>query len=278
MNASLSKKERALHRFSTHINVLQCPICRGNLKIDAMGVGCSRNHSFNLARKGYLSFFTGPQSSKYDEDLFQARREVFAAGVYDPLVVEIVELIKSLKQRTTFVVDAGCGEGSILAKVQQGLPGASFMGIDISRDGIALATSHQEPIMWCVADITRLPLAPASSDVVLSILSPANYGEFQRVLSPDGAVIKVLPGQDYLREIRARLRDVSSYSNEDVLAKLEDNLVPVQESHLHYTVSLTPKLWKAMVGMTPLSQHREVSGEAPESITIDLQVILGTMV
>ena len=278
MNEGVSKKEQASQRFSANIGVFRCPICGDGFVANTGGVRCSHNHSFDLARKGYLSLFTGPQATQYDKDLFLAPREVFAAGVYDPLVREIVDLVNALNLEKPLVLDAGCGEGSFLARFHECVRDANLLGIDISRDGIELATSYHEAVMWCVADITRLPLRSKSTDVVLSILSPANYREFQRVLKPSGVVIKVLPGEDYLREIRQRLGGIAPYSNDEVLAKLEDSVDVHQKSPLHYKVDVTPKFWKAMVQMTPLSKHREVVGEPPESLTIDLQIIQGAMV
>jgi len=47
---------------------------------------------------------------------------------------------------------------------------------------------------------------PTDVDARTDVLTPANYDEFRRVLSPDGMLVKVYPGQDYLREIRLRQR------------------------------------------------------------------------
>jgi hypothetical protein len=47
---------------------------------------------------------------------------------------------------------------------------------------------------------------------------------------------------------------------------------------LCYQVDVDLDLWQAMVQMTPLSQHRQVSGDLPTSVTIDLQIIEATLV
>ena len=57
---------------------------------------------------------------------------------------------------------------------------------------------------WFVADLKRLPVRSAAADVVLNVFSPADYAEFRRVLAPDGELLKVVPGPDYLREVRDR--------------------------------------------------------------------------
>ncbi len=275
MTAAVSKKMQAWMRFSDQLQSLSCPICGDDFVTKDGGFGCRNNHSFDLARQGYLNLFMGAQKSLYDKELFMARQEVFSAGIYDPLITQVAATIQKLDNKTPFVLDAGCGEGSFLAKLYGHLGQGSFMGIDISRDGIKLAVSHEEPIMWCVADLARLPLNPGKVDVVLNILSPANYGEFQRVLRPNGRVIKVLPSEDYLREIRLRLQGAVPYSNEEVLANLEEHMDIQGRTSVHYKVPVTPGLWRAMVAMTPLTQHRILSGDPPESLTLDLQILEG---
>ena len=204
-----------------------------------------------------------------------ARREVFAAGIYDPLTDAVADLIRQCGTEKPMVLDAGCGEGSFLTRVGQHLKNETLLGIDISRDGIQLATDHYSPVMWCVADLARLPLRPMSLDIVLNVLSPANYGEFHRVLKPGGTLIKVVPGRDYLAEVRERLEGVSAYSNEEVVTNLEDSMEVQNTFLLHYGVPVTPELWNSVVEMTPLSQHRQIRGEAPQTVTIELQIVQG---
>lgn len=277
MGKVISKRERALRILRANEGVFRCPICQNSLISNQdSGVCCSNKHAFDLARNGYLNLLVGPQNCQYDKALFTARREVFLNGVYDPLVGEVAKLIREAGQKDPLVLDAGCGEGSFLAKLEKQLTGI-FLGIDISRDGVRLAAAQDEPVLWCVADLATLPLSDASLDVIVNVLSPANYGEFERVLKPDGILVKVLPGEDYLREIRERLSDKKHYSNQEVLAHLEANVKIRKSSHLYYRVPVNPDLWEAMVAMTPLTRHREVQGDAPAYLTVDLQVIQGIL-
>lgn len=277
MTKAISKKEQALSRFEANRAAFRCPICQSELITrQDPGLYCKNRHSFDLARSGYINLFVGSQNLQYDKDLFTARRQVFASGLYDPLVAKVASVIVELGLVNPFVLDAGCGEGSFLARLEKHLSGR-FLGIDISKDGIRLAAAQNSPLMWCVADLAELPLQPASLDVVLNILSPANYREFQRVLKPEGVVVKVLPGEDYLKEIRLRLDDVKSYSNKEVLEHLEANMQIQKNTNLNYKVPINHDLWKQVVAMTPLTQHRKVEGPKPEYLTVDLQVIQGTL-
>ena len=277
MSRDASKKEQALCRFST-TRFLRCPVCEASLRLPqgAGSLSCKNNHSFDVARQGYLNLFLGAQNSQYDRDLFVARQKVFAAGVYDPLVAVVAQLMDRLNLKAPCILDAGCGEGSFLAKISEYLGGSKLIGLDLARDGIRLATSHGAPVMWLVADLAQLPLEAASVDLLLNVLSPANYGEFRRVLKPEGTLIKVLPGEDYLVEIRERLPGLTPYSNQEVLGKFVDQIHVEECLPLQYHVGVTEELWAAMVQMTPLSRKREILGDRPGRLTIDLQILKGS--
>ena len=273
MSRAVSKKERAAREFRENLQVYQCPICSSAFLSNEGGIQCGSGHFFNFARKGYLNLLMGAPSTHYSKDLFSARKNAFAHGIYDPLVDQVAALVEASGLQRPYGVDAGCGEGSFLARIQRHLAGARLIGIDISRDGIQLASTHEQPIMWCVADLAELPLAAGSMDIVFNILSPANYDEFRRVLKPDGILIKVLPGEEYLREIRLQLEGIHSYSNQEVVAKLRENLEIQRHVHLRYQVPLSMELWQLVIEMTPLTWHRQPGAVPPSDLTLDLELI-----
>lgn len=270
----LSKKELARRRLGRHLDKLRCPVCSSSFSLSETGLYCGNGHNFDLARSGYLNLLQGATKTQYDKGLFLARREVFARGVYLPLVETVASLLSELGLEQPLILDAGCGEGSFLAQLAAALP-ASYLGIDIANDGIRLAAAQDAPVLWCTADLAHLPLVDSSLAVVLNILSPANYSEFRRVLKPGGLLIKVLPRAGYLREVRERL-DVQPYSNQEVLTHLESQVEIGRRLELSYQVPLDPELWQAVVEMTPLTFHRRVEGEAPDFLTVELDVVQGT--
>ncbi len=275
MMKTINKKERAQRLFAENIELFRCPLChQGFLPDTSSGLRCRNNHHFDFARNGYLNLLATRQNTDYDRELFQARREVFEQGVYDPLVTRVSTLIRDLGFTQATVVDAGCGEGSLLVRLGELLDGP-LLGVDIARDGIRLAGAHNTPVMWCVADLAQLPLRESSVDVVLNMLSPANYGEFRRVLKPQGYLIKVLPGTQYLQEVRTSLGDLPDYSNDGVLANLEANLLITNRERLHYHVPIAPEIWPSVFKMTPLTEHRVTLGEPAPELTIDLEIVCG---
>lgn len=276
MPMKLTKKGKAYEQVQRNSELLSCPICSTGLRcIDGTSVHCTQNHQFDFARSGYLNLFVGQQRYQYGKELFAARRKVFAAGVYDPLIAQISSVLGGLPGPKPIILDAGCGEGSLLARLSQGLPQANFVGIDISRDGIQMAAAQPDEILWLVADLAQLPFQTASVDFILNVLSPANYREFKRVLRPGGLILKVLPGSDYLQEIRERLGGTQAYSNKDVLATLVQSMEVREKTKVYYEATVDAALWPSLVAMTPLTQHRKVVGEPPSSLTIDLEVIRG---
>lgn len=187
------------------------------------------------------------------------------------------------------ILDAGCGEGSHLAQVVAGLKTGSgievtAVGIDISKDGIKIASRDYQDLIWCVADLTNVPFVDHQFDVVLNILSPANYAEFGRLLSDGGILIKVVPGSDYLIELRQCFydnTDKQEYSNERVLEHFENSFDIVASHRLFYKTPIDRNNLEHLIRMTPLSwgakEHRlrEALDAGIDSITVDMTILWG---
>ena len=100
------------------------------------------------------------------------------------------------------VLDAACGEGygtSLLAS-----SAASAVGVDVSPDAIAHANGRyaRANVRFVAASVTRLPLADASVDAVVSFETIEHLAEqremlaeFRRVLTPPGILIISSPNR-----------------------------------------------------------------------------------
>ena len=149
--------------------------------------------------------------------------------------------------------------------------------MDISRDAIFQATNHPCTALWCVADLRRLPFRDGAFTAVLDVLTPASYDAFRRVLAPDGLLIKVYPGRDYLCELRES-RGMPRYEEGQVEAYLREKTQVLQTEHVHHAYEVTPELWRDFVWMTPLNQ--DLSAEEKDAlaarpaahVTIDLYI------
>ncbi len=237
-------------------------------------------------------------ANKYSAQLFAARRRVFEAGLYQPLLEHIRDCALAYHpQRPSentsaplLLLDAGCGEGffaaNILQMLQEAAVTAQMCALDLSRDGVRLAAQHRLPGLCClIGDLARLPLADHSVDILLNILSPANYGEFARVLRPGGLLIKVIPGPEYLQEVRQALGIAPQPAAEqNMAAELWQQSLGAgcgQTQRLSYRRSLSAEQAADFLQMSPLTFGSRQPAPTPAAelaqITIDLQILTATM-
>ncbi|NLM72653.1 MAG: hypothetical protein GX184_01280 [Clostridiaceae bacterium] len=158
------------------------------------------------------------------------------------------------------------------------------VGIDISKEGILEATKKSKEIIWCVADLAKIPLLDKTMDIILNILSPSNYSEFKRIISDNGILIKVVPGPDYLKELRKvfyEKTDKESYSNTKVIEHFERNFNLIDTRQIQYSVKLDNDELKHLIKMTPLSWGVDENKIARtlelgiDSITADFAIMVG---
>ena len=160
------------------------------------------------------------------------------------------------------------------------------VGFDIAKEGIYQASNHTQfdQAFWCVADLTNLPFADQSFDVLLNIFSPSNYREFDRILAPGGKLFKVIPGEYYLKELRQAFYPNDArkqhYSNEAVVEKLLQAYPDTTFEKVQYTFDIPEALRLSLLEMSPLEWQvdpviKHALQQAPlEKITIDLLVAM----
>lgn len=119
-------------------------------------------------------------------------------------------------------------------------------------------------------------------DIIIDILSPSNYSEFTRVLNKGGVVIKVIPDEHYLKEIRSEIKGKikkDTYSNKNVINLFKDNLEIIYDKRITYKTNIYNL--EDFIKMTPLTsglskeQINELNKCDIEKITVDLKIIVG---
>ena len=269
----LSKRDKLFHAADA-LGCLACPVCGAPLIRTGDDFSCENKHRVNVNRKGCLNVLSSQVDSCYDADLFSARRRVFAAGCYDMVAQAIACMLSGDSQR---ILDAGCGDGWYLNALLTGHTGWCGAGVDISRDAILQATNQPCTALWVVGDLRHLPFADGSFTAVLDVLTPANYDEFRRILTPDGLLIKVYPGSGYLKELRAA-RGMAPYEEGQVDAYLREKAAIVTETRVTVTHAVSDELWHDFVWMTPLMQDlsaeekKAIAANNAGSVTVDLHV------
>ncbi len=269
------KNPRAIEKFQQSEKIYRCPLCHRSVTVNHTGSFlCANGHCFDISSKGYVNFIPAQQKSSYDRGLFESRRRVLADGYYDAVVDEILAAAKNAPGKA--VLDAGCGEGFYAGRMR--VAGCDVFAADIEKEAVKMA-ARSDGTGWMVADLANLPIADNTMDMVLNVLSPANYGEFGRVLKEDGILLKVVPGSAYLEEIRA-ITEKKPYEDGDVEAHFTAHVNLLDKKELLYKRPVTPEHLLDFVRMTPLARHidvDEVDTEAIDKITIHLILLTGRM-
>ena len=279
MNTNLKPK---LQRFAS-ATAFACPICQDNLTLVESSLKCSNRHSFDLAKFGYVNLAPQiKQSANYDKENFQNRQQILEAGFYQAILEVVSDLLSNSKNAKT-ILDIGCGEGFYSRKLQESHSEKTFYAFDISKDSVQIA-AKSEPnwaVNWFVGDLARLPIKDASMDILLDIFSPANYGEFRRVLSQNGILIKVIPTENHLKEIRQMVQDQltkKDYSNLDIKEHFQEHF-SIQASQIaSLTMPITAEQRRALLSMTPLLFHvdqSKIDWSQLTEITIEAEILVG---
>ena len=279
MNTNLKPK---LQRFAS-ATAFACPVCQENLTLLETSFKCCNRHSFDLAKFGYVNLAPQiKQSANYDKENFQNRQQILEAGFYQAILEDISNLLATNPSAKT-VLDIGCGEGFYSRKLQESHPDKTFYAFDISKDSVQIA-AKSEPnwaVNWFVGDLARLPIKDASMDILLDIFSPANYGEFRRVLSKDGILIKVIPTKNHLKEIRQKVQDQltnKNYSNQDIKNHFQEHFTILSSQTASLTKTITAEQLKALLSMTPLLFHvnqSKIDWSDLTEITIEAEILVG---
>lgn len=279
MNTNLKPK---LQRFAS-ATAFACPICQENLTLVESSLKCNNRHSFDLAKFGYVNLAPQiKQSANYDKENFQNRQQILEAGFYQAILEVVSDLLSNSKNAKT-ILDIGCGEGFYSRKLQERHPDKTFYAFDISKDSVQIA-AKSEPnwaVNWFVGDLARLPIKDASMDILLDIFSPANYGEFRRVLSKDGILIKVIPTKNHLKEIRQKVQDQltkKDYSNQDIKNHFQEHFTILSSQTASLTKTITADQLQALLSMTPLLFHvdqTKIDWSQLTEITIEAEILVG---
>lgn len=252
----MKKIEIAERWVANHLALFACPVCgQAIMTIEQHQMICQNGHRINFNKHGYLYLLNHGESSEYDREMLSARRQLLTAGLFLPIMQEIAHQVGQVPQN---ILDVGCGEGTPLNQLASILqqPQNAYVGFDISRAGIQLATQLNPDLFFCLADLRSLPFQDESFDTIIDLFSPSDYQEFDRVLKPGGRLFKIIPDNDYLPELRALLYGHDDphrhYDNHAVKQLFLSHYQGAEEKPLRYVFKLPTDLRKQMVLMSPL--------------------------
>ncbi len=259
-------------------------------------LACAASHSFDIARQGYVSLLDGRSSGLRSDtaDMVAARRRVHGAGIFGPVQTAICTVISESVARsgvggTGTILDAGAGTGDYLAAVLRAVPTARGIGIDLSKYCARAISRSNERAAAVVADIWRdIPIVDDGVDVVCSVFSPRNLGEFARILAPGGLIVAVTPQPGHLAEIGAPMGMLGIDAGKDDRLRddLSNHAEVVEQRPIEYRVELDAQQVCDIVAMGPNAFHQsqvQIAGRAEElaarsggvvSVTISVSLTL----
>ena len=126
------------------------------------------------------------------------------------------------------VFDSGVGGLTVLKTLTQAYPDVNF---------------------YFIGDVNNLPFTKKQFDVILDILSPYNEKEIKRLLKDDGLFIKVVPGVNYLKEVR----DGLSMKEYETNILLEKKFKVYDKIEISDTKEIDEINTKYLINMTPIN-------------------------
>lgn len=191
-----------------------CPVCKSGLSDNGKSYICENGHCFDKAKSGYVNLLLNSGSGRHGDDklMVRARTEFLNAGYYALLAEKLKETVSSLCGKSSVIIDAGCGEAYYSAQIQEAV-NCSLIGIDISKDALIAAAKRSKALSLAVASTASMPVQDKCADLVLNIFSPLFAEEFARVLKDVGYLVRVVPLEKHLWELKARIYE-EPYEND----------------------------------------------------------------
>ncbi len=254
-----------------------CPLCNKPLSRSEKSWYCENNHSFDVARQGYVNLLTVQQKHSLNpgdtREMVLARRQFLEAGYYLPIGETLKKLVSQYSTNPQSVLDVGCGEGYYLSHLSH-IP--ERIGIDISKEAVRCAAAKYKNSLWLTATASHLPFANNRFECLLSMFALTMEEEYHRVLKPGGLFVQVLAGKSHLTGLKKIIYPT--------LVEKEKNLQPTltgftllhsetitfdfsltDPQQVHNLLYMTPHVWRiskeaaqALQGTNALQDRAEV--------------------
>ncbi|MBQ2604936.1 MAG: methyltransferase domain-containing protein [Clostridia bacterium] len=218
-----------------------CPVCKCVLSKKDNALVCENNHSYDIAKQGYVNLLQSQKSSKKrhgdDKLMIKARRDFLDGGFYEPLLNGICTAVADNAESTYFsLLDCGCGECYYTSDIKHRFSNADIYGTDISKEALIFGAKRTKDIHLAAASSSNLPVGNNSFNFLLSIFAPVFPDEFSRVLKSGGILIRAVPLENHLLGLKRAIYDIP-YKN-----KAEDLTLSgfrlIENNEIKYTLEL----------------------------------------
>ena len=235
--------------------MLICPVCGLQLSLEGRTLRCEINHSFDMAKEGYVNLLRSNRNGDMigdDKISARCRRDFLNKGYYAPLRDALVDLFSD---RTGTLLDICCGEGYYTSALGEN-PNLSVFGFDIAREMVRLAAKRGNGTYF-VANMANIPVANESFDYAVHLFAPFNEKEFSRVLKPGGKLYTVIPGKEHLYGLKQAVYDTPYYNDEKLPDTQELRLVGTRTVCSTITLASQEDI-DAVFRMTPYYFHTSI--------------------
>ena len=231
---------------------LICPICGFQLNNEGKRFLCAHNHSFDIARQGYVNLLAVQQKHSLNpgdtREQVLSRREFLEAGYYAPIARTLIDTAKELGI-TGQILDVGCGEGWYSAQLADALD-APLTGLDISKEAVRCAAAKYKGKQWLCATAAHIPVEDGSVSLLTSLFALTLPEEFRRVLEPGGYYFQVLAAEDHLLGLKEIIYDRLNLKEKDTVPELPG--FELQKSiPIRFTFTVEGAQVKNLFSMTP---------------------------
>lgn len=264
---------------------IKCPVCGQILERESRSLICINRHCFDFAKTGYVNLYQNSSTGHHGDDkrMVHARTIFLNQGYYDPLATCVADLAVEILADRDVLVDAGCGEGKYTVEVVRALRNrkinAQIVGIDISKAAVEALAKRSKDVTAIVASSSDIPLFDQSTNLVLNLFAPFFGKEFLRILKPGGKIIRVVPLENHLWELKEAIysnpykNDVPSY--EEAGFSIEDKKVlsykifVEKKEDIQFLFQMTPYYYK-----TGKADQEKLFHLEKMSITIEFGIII----
>lgn len=250
-----------------YIQLLRCPICHTQLAQMGNMLKCTHNHSFDIAKEGYINLLRKPLPGDTKEMLL-ARRDFLERGFYQPLSEAINTLTLTHRPDVATplnILDAGCGEGYYVGRLQhflserQDVQVGCAIGVDISKDAVRMAAKKYHARADFIVANLKDPLALLDNTIhiLINIFAPRNPSEFARILAPGGLLLIAIPNPDHLQQLRSvlHLLSIEEQKEQHIIEQFADHFTLITAEAITYPLHLAQKEIEQVVMMTPNYWH-----------------------
>ena len=231
---------------------LLCPICSEKLNQRDAQFVCPQNHSFDVARQGYVNLLTVQQQHSLNpgdtREQVLARRSFLETGCYAPIADALIEKAKELDISGP-ILDVGCGEGYYSSRLADAL-GAELTGLDISKEAVRCAAAKYKGKRWLCATAAHIPVEDGSAELLTSLFALTLPEEFRRVLKEGGYYFQVLAAEDHLLGLKGIIYDQLHFKEKNTVPELP-GFELVKSVPIRFSFTVEGKQVQNLFSMTP---------------------------